>query len=178
MGHKGFLGSAAAGVSLFAAVAVLLVVVSAYLGFRGWENRNVEGVSQEARLAPAPRIETPPARPVVVGSGRKRSRKADRASSRTADPGGSDAAPIRSSGGSVAVVRRPSASATVPAGTRRTPAPAPSVSEPEPEPDGTSAAGRPAPAPVADAVDDVTAPVGELADRVGDVLHGVGETLP
>lgn len=175
MGHKGFLGSAAAGASLFAAVAVLLVLVSAYVGFRGGEDRDVEEVAQEARLSPAPRIETAAAQRVVVGSRGQRNRRAGRSASRTA-PRRSGAVPVRSSGGSAADVRRPPASETAPAQTRA--APAPAAAAPEEQPQAAPTPERRLPAPVAEAVEDVTAPVDQLADRVGDVLPDVGAGLP
>lgn len=173
MGHKGFLGSAAAGASLFAAVAVLLVLVSAYVGFRGGQDRDVEAVSQEARVAPAPRIDSSPAQRVVVGSRRERNRRAGRPSSRTA-PRRSGAVPVRSSGRSVAPVLDPAKPGTE----RAAPAPAPAPAASEEQPRAAPTPDRRAPAPVSEAVEDVAAPVDELADRVGDVLPDVGAGLP
>ena len=184
MGRKGLFSSAAAGGSLIAASLVLVIGVSAVIGFRGFRSaRDVPtGQSVVLKTSGAADREAGAAKParVVIGGTRRsarpartrpaarRTRARTRSGSRTRVRA---AAPARSGLSSGTRTRRPASAAPA------SPA-APANPTPEPAPEQKA----PPATPVEEVVEDVTGAVDDVTkkpvEKVGDVLLDVRDALP
>ena len=185
MGRKGLFSSAAAGGSLIAASLVLVVGVSALIGFRGFRSaRDVQpqqsvvlkSVKADEREAGAPATQ----RAVVIGgaartaTSRSARRTATRRSGRTrtaSTAGQKVTAPARS-GLSSRTKKRPAPVATQ----------APAAPDPTPAPETAPEQKAPPATPVDEVVEDVTAVVDDAtkkpSESVGDVLLDIRDVLP
>ena len=183
VGRKGLFSSAAAGVSLVAASLVLVIGVSALIGFRGFRSARSEPTSQSVVLQPRGADQqaggAATTAPVVIGgtakavrrqgAARSASRRGKRSARRTTSAK-VQPAPSRS-GLSAPSAAEPAPAAESDPGEERAPNPSPVV------PDTKSPPATPVDQVVedlGDAVDDVEKPV----ESVGDVLLDLRDALP
>lgn len=165
--------SAAAGVSLTAAALVLVIGVSALIGFRGFKSARQETAVQQRVVLPSttPERETGGTAPVVIGGERRRTtRKRTTAPRRTS---------VKSR--SARVKKRPTRSGLSAPARRKAAAPATQAPAPQ-QPGAPSPAATTAPPadPVGEVLDNVTGAVesGKPVESVGDILLDLRDILP
>ena len=171
--------SAAAGVSLIAAALVLVIGVSALIGFRGFKSARQETAVQQRVVLPSttPERETGGTAPVVIGGERRRTTRkrptAPRPRRTSVKSRPARVKKRRARSGLSAPARR---KASAPAG--QPPAQQPQQEQPTaPSPAPTAA---PPADPIGEVLDNVTGAVesGKPVESVGDILLDLRDILP